>query len=377
MDKETNIEDNKRKGVLFVVSTPIGNDDDITLRALKVLRASEIIICEEGKVGGRFLHKYNISQKMELLNENNEIDKTFELLQLLKDGSKLSLVSDCGTPVFADPGLLLIQKAIENDIDVVVVPGASSIMTAVVRSTFPLHSFIYAGFLSREKSERVNQITLLAKEPRTVVLLETPYRLMPVLEAFLKIIPKRMAYIGCNLTMPFETHHYGTFSELYNKFSENKFKGEFVIVFQGNPEVSDILIPSADYMENRFSRDREFPKSNKDSRSRPDRERRDGDRPRFDRDGDKPRFNREGGDRPRFDSDGDKPRFNREGGDRPRFDRDGDKPRFNREGGDRPRFDRDGDKPRFSRDGGGSKFSKSDRPKKFDKNNKRDNFKRK
>ncbi len=384
MDIEINIEEKKaEQGVLFVVSTSIGNDDDITVRALKVMRASDIIVCEEGKVGGRFLHKYNISQKMHLLNENNEAEKTTELVEMLKIGTKISLVSDCGTPVLADPGLELIRQCIANNIKIVVVPGPTSIMTGLVASGFPINSFIYAGFLNRDKTERIKQISVIAAEPRTIVLLETPYRLMPLLEAFLQIIPNRRAYIGCNLTMPYETHHYGTFSELYEKFADLRFKGEFVVVFEGNPNTNDILTPEASSIESKYGDYERFDRSSRpswsrdgDSRDRRPREFGDrkprsyGDKPYGDRKprsyGDKPysdRKPREFGDKPYGDRKprefGDKPysdRKPREFGDKPYGDRKprefGDKPysdRKPREFGDKPYSDRKprsyGDKP--------------------------------
>lgn len=262
--------ENAKGGVLFIVSTPIGNDGDISMRALKCLQNSNLIVCEEGKVGGHFLHKYNLKQQMELLNENNEPEKTYEILKFLKDGKKISLVSDCGTPVLADPGLLLVQECIKNHIKIVPVPGATSIMSALVSSGFPINSFMFAGFMSREKTLRLKQIQELAKEPRTVVLLETPYRILPLLEAFVKVIPTRRAYIGCNLTFPFETHHYGTFAELYERFSQNRFKGEFVVVLEANFDSSTILVPEASSVEH----------DEKPWKSRGDRDRKFGDRDR-------------------------------------------------------------------------------------------------
>lgn len=221
----------KEVGVLYLVSTPIGNDDDITIRALKVLRSVDIVICEEPKVGARVLHKYNLSQRMELLNEQNELNKTSEIVELLEEGKHIALICDGGTPVFADPGLLLVQTCIKKEIPIKVIPGATSLMTALVRSGFPINQFLFAGFLSRKKEERILQLRRLSNENRTVVLFETPYRLLPLLEDAAKIMPERRAYIGCNLTMPFETHHYGTFRELFEKLKDKHFKGEFVVCF--------------------------------------------------------------------------------------------------------------------------------------------------
>ncbi len=222
----------KKFGKLYIVSTPIGNKDDISLRAIKVLQSCDIVVCEEGKIGARLLHNYNINKPLEILNEHNEQEKSFELIKLLKEGKHLALTSDCGTPLFADPGILLVNQAIQNNIELHSIPGASSIMTGLVLSGFTVDRFLFAGFLSRDNDSRINQIKSLSKETKTVVVLETPYRIMPVLQAFADIIPYRKAYIGCNLTLPFETNHYGNFKDLYEKFRDLKFKGEFIIIFE-------------------------------------------------------------------------------------------------------------------------------------------------
>lgn len=222
----------KKFGKLYIVSTPIGNKDDISLRAIKTLQSCDIVVCEEGKIGARLLHSYNISKPLEILNEHNEESKSFELLRLLKEGKRLALTSDCGTPLLADPGLLLVNSAIENNIEVRSIPGVSSIMAGIVLSGFTIDRFLFAGFLSRDNDTRIKQIKSLSKETKTVVIFETPYRILPVLQAFADIIPYRKAYIGCNLTLPFETNHYGNFLSLNEKFKELKFKGEFIIVFE-------------------------------------------------------------------------------------------------------------------------------------------------
>jgi len=226
-------EEETKPGTFYLVSTPIGNDDDITLRAIKVLKLCDIIVCEELKIGGHILKRHSITKVLESLNEQNEFEKSEEFIRELQNGKNIALISDAGTPVFADPGYVLVREAIRKNIKITVVPGPSSIMTALLYCGFSINQFLYAGFLSREREERFAQLKRLRDEARTVVLLETPYRLMPVLEAASKILGNRRAYIGCNLTMPFETHHYGTFSELYEKFEDLRFKGEFVIVFEG------------------------------------------------------------------------------------------------------------------------------------------------
>lgn len=261
-------EDKPEKGHLYVVSTPIGNKNDITQRAVSTLKYVDLVVCEEIKLGARLLHELKLRNELDNLNEQNEDIKTFDLLNQLKEGKSLALVSDCGTPVFADPGYMLVKRAIENKIPVTVVPGASSIMTALVRSTFSMKSFLFAGFLSRTPSERVEELKQLALEPRTICLLETPYRLLPLLEAAAKVMPERKAYIGFNLTMPFETHHYGTFRELFEHFSEKRVKAEFVICFEGTearniPDNRERFVPGKmdkgdRYPERKFSKDRDY-----------------------------------------------------------------------------------------------------------------------
>lgn len=220
-------------GTLYVVATPIGNEDDISLRAIKVLKLCDTVVCEEGKMGARLLHQLRLTKPIEELNEHNEEEQTPRLVAMLAEGKTLALVSDAGTPLLADPGLELVRQAVRREIAVVAVPGASSIMTALVTSGLPVHQFLFGGFLPREPHDRLKELESLAQEARTVVLLETPYRLQPLLTAAARVMPSRRAYLGCNLTMPSETHHYGTVAELAQKFTENKFKGEFVFIFAG------------------------------------------------------------------------------------------------------------------------------------------------
>ncbi|MDT3737918.1 MAG: 16S rRNA (cytidine(1402)-2'-O)-methyltransferase [Candidatus Kapabacteria bacterium] len=231
-----NTENPDNKGKLYIVSTPIGNKDDITLRAINTIKRCDIIVCEEMKMGALTLKNLNLAKELIPLNENNESDMTMEVLNLLKAGKKIALISDAGTPVFADPGLYLVRTAISNNIEMEVVPGVSSIMTAIVRSGFDIYEFLYAGFLPRKNEDRDRKIQRLARERRTVVILETPYRLNTLLNACAEILPDRRVYLGMNLTMPFETHHYGTFAELVKKFENSKIKSEFVLIMEGNKE---------------------------------------------------------------------------------------------------------------------------------------------
>ncbi len=224
-------------GQLYIVSTPIGNPDDITLRALAVLQTADLVVCEERRYAQKLLGYYDIEKELIELNEHNDADATIECVKLLGAGKKLALISDAGTPVLADPGGLLVAAAIRYGYAVHVIPGPSSITAALVRSGLPTDQFLYAGFLSRKKEEREQQARLLALEPRTIVLLDTPYRLNTVLSTLADVMPERRAYIGCNLTMPSESHHYGSLTELRDYFAQNRFRGEYAIVIEGNPSV--------------------------------------------------------------------------------------------------------------------------------------------
>lgn len=226
-------ENDIKKGKLYVVSTPIGNNLDISERAIRVLKSADLVVCEEVKVGAQVLKSINIKKDIDTLNVKNEDEKTIDYLKMLESGAEIALISDAGTPVFADPGLSLVRNCIKKDINVVVVPGASSIMVALVRSGFNIDQFVFAGFLNREPNKRIKELERLSKERRTVCLLETPYRLKPFLANAASVMPDRQCYIGFNLTMPYETHHYGTFKELNEKFKEDKIKAEFVVVFEG------------------------------------------------------------------------------------------------------------------------------------------------
>lgn len=241
-------------GTLYVVSTPIGNNEDISLRAIKTLKQADVVIGEEGKTVARLLHEHRITKKLAELNEHNENEQTRVLMQMLKSGKTLALVSDAGTPLLADPGAQLVRKAIEAGIPVRAIPGVTSILTALTTSGLPMDSFLFAGFVSREPGERLQELKRLAQEPRTVALLETPYRLVPLLEAARQIMPQRRAYLGCNLTMDSETHHYGTVSELYTKFVVSRFKGEFVFCFEGVKGAPSLAPQAYDDRDNRRER---------------------------------------------------------------------------------------------------------------------------
>ncbi|MDI6767255.1 MAG: 16S rRNA (cytidine(1402)-2'-O)-methyltransferase [Bacteroidota bacterium] len=226
-------------GTLYLVASPIGNYDDITFRALRILKESDVIVYEERREGERLLSRYDISEKsIELLNEHNEKEISIQIIDYLKDGKQVAIISDAGTPVFSDPGQFLVKKAIEQNINIVPIPGPSSLIPALVLSGFPIHEFLFYGFLSPKREERMKELIVLRDEYRTVAFMETPYRLLPLLKDFVEVFGNdRRVVIAFNLTMPDEQIFRGTPLELYEKFEKNKIKGEFVVLVAGSKKI--------------------------------------------------------------------------------------------------------------------------------------------
>lgn len=220
------------KNKLFVVATPIGNPDDITLRALYVLKQVDFIICEEYKVGRRLLKSYNIKKPLELLNEHNEKEQTQSLLmRLIESNESAALISDAGTPLFADPGNNLVTKCHEYNIRVIPVPGASSLLAALMGSGLKMDKFLYYGFLPANKDNRIKELKRMP-ENFDIILLETPYRLKQLLRDMVKILgEKRKVVLAYKLTLPEEKFFHGNLKEL-TIMTEDLAKGEFVLILE-------------------------------------------------------------------------------------------------------------------------------------------------
>jgi 16S rRNA (cytidine1402-2'-O)-methyltransferase len=221
-------------GVLYLVATPIGNYEDMTLRGLSVLRAADCVVCEERKEGERLLRHFEIQKPLETLNEHNEAASSHHILQILSAGKSVALVSDCGTPVFSDPGQLLVRRAIDQRIRVVPIPGASSLLPALTASGFSIDQFLYYGWLSPKKERRRAELRQLQQEKRTLVLMDTPYRLMSLVRDLADTFgDSRRCCLAFNLTMADEEIFYGTARELFTSLTGREKKGEYVIVIEG------------------------------------------------------------------------------------------------------------------------------------------------
>jgi 16S rRNA (cytidine1402-2'-O)-methyltransferase len=221
-------------GMLYLVTTPIGNYADMTIRALSTLQECDIIVCEEYKEAVRLLKFFDIKKDLLQLNEHNEKEEAEKISLEILNGKKVALISDCGTPLFADPGKLLLEKCIEFNIKVDFLHGANSVLTALVLSGFDISRFHFLGFLSPKKDIREKELRDLKFQERTFVLLDTPYRLTTLITDMQQFLPDRNLFLGIDLTMNNEKQLRGTadkiLSDLNTLSPDKKFKGEFVLV---------------------------------------------------------------------------------------------------------------------------------------------------
>lgn len=219
------------KAKLYIVATPIGNYEDITLRALRILKGCDFIICEEFKEARRFLSHFKIEKELFSLNEHNENEVADELLLKLAEEKTAALISDCGTPLFSDPGHLLVDIAIQNKIDVVPVPGASSLLTALVGSGLDFEKFYFYGWLSPKKDIRRKQLLDLKRRKETIVLMDTPYRLKSLLEDIVKLLGANIpCVLAFELTKTGEKFYRGNAQNIFNHVIKENLKGEFVLI---------------------------------------------------------------------------------------------------------------------------------------------------
>ncbi len=222
------------KPILYIVAMPIGNPKDITLRALEVLKDVDILICEERKIGFRYRSAYDLKQEWELLNEHNYMEQSPILLKKLMDEHKsAALVSDAGTPLFADPGSELVRLCRHANIPVIPIPGASSLMTALMGSGLDLKRFIYYGFLPANTEERIQALKKIRNwQDWDIIFLETPYRLKQLLRDMMQALgTKRKGIIAYRLTFPEEQFLEGELGKL-SELAEKLPKGEFVFILQ-------------------------------------------------------------------------------------------------------------------------------------------------
>lgn len=226
---------------LYLVPTPIGNLQDITLRALETLKTVDTILAEDTRTSGQLLKHYDISAKLQAYHQHNEHQTVEQLIQRLKGGETMALVSDAGTPAISDPGFLLVRECLKHEIEVESLPGATAFIPALVKSGLPSNRFTFEGFLPQKKG-RQTALRALEDEERTMVFYESPYRVLKTLSDFITIFGnERMASVSREITKLYEETVNGTLQEIHTHFTTKAPKGEFVIVVSGknyNPNKS-------------------------------------------------------------------------------------------------------------------------------------------
>jgi 16S rRNA (cytidine1402-2'-O)-methyltransferase len=220
-------------GTLYIVATPIGNLEDITLRALRVLKEVDLIAAEDTRVTRKLLSRYEIHTPLIAYHQHSKGRRAADIVERLRIGDNVALVSDAGTPGISDPGHELIRLAISANIPIVPVPGPNAIITALVASGLPTSHFAFDGFPPRKESERRSFFRGLAADPRTIVLYESPLRLVPTLRSALAELGDRPAAIVREATKMFEEVFRGTISEAIERFTHPKARGEITIVIEG------------------------------------------------------------------------------------------------------------------------------------------------
>lgn len=224
------------KPSLYLVPTPIGNLKDITLRALEILQQADVILAEDTRTSGFLLKHYQIEKPLKSFHSFNEHHTVNTLLDRMKQGEVFALVSDAGTPGISDPGFLLVREALQANLTVECLPGPTALIPALVKSGFPTDRFVFEGFLPHKKG-RQTQIKEIAKETRTVILYESPYRLLKTLEQLKEFCGEtRRVSVSRELTKIFEETYTGTLKEAIHHFSKKEVKGEIVLILQGNTE---------------------------------------------------------------------------------------------------------------------------------------------
>lgn len=220
-------------GILYVCGTPIGNLEDITLRALRIFKEVDLIAAEDTRQSVKLLNYYNIKTPLTSYHEHNKEGKGPRIIEMLKEGKNVALVSDAGMPGISDPGEDLIKLCYENAVEVTIVPGPTAVITALVLSGLSARSYAFEGFLPTNKNMRKTVLERLRVELRTTVFYEAPHHLLDTLNEFYEYVGDRNVAVVRELTKKHETVNRGRLDEVISFFKENEPKGEFVIVLEG------------------------------------------------------------------------------------------------------------------------------------------------
>lgn len=223
----------ERDGMLYLVATPIGNLNDITLRALTTLREVDIVASEDTRKTGMLLKHFDISKPQIAFHEHNEQRAGEHIEELLRQGKSVALVTNAGTPGISDPGFTLVRRAIAAQVEVTMIPGPTAFVMALVLSGLPIHSFTFRGFPPRKTGPRRRFLEIDKDSPHTLIFYESPYRLEAFLKDALEVFGNREAALGNDLTKMFEAVMRGTISTLLESIGQSKVRGEYIVVIAG------------------------------------------------------------------------------------------------------------------------------------------------
>ena len=219
--------------MLYVIGTPIGNLGDVTLRALETLRSADVVAAEDTRHSGILLKHYGIQKPLVSYHQHNEAMRTAQLIERIAANENVALITDAGTPGISDPGARLIRECIKRQLPFTIVPGPSSILTALVGSGFAPENFFFGGFLPTKSGQRARELRLAADRAETSIFFESPFRILKSLAACFEIIPDRQLCVARELTKKFEEFRRGTPRELLTHYETRPPKGEIVLVISG------------------------------------------------------------------------------------------------------------------------------------------------
>ena len=221
-------------GKLYIVPTPIGNLEDMTFRAIRILKEVDLILAEDTRTSAPLLKHFGIDKRVFAHHQHNEHKATAEIIKFLKEGQNIALISDAGTPAISDPGFFLVREAIKHEIEITCLPGATAFVPALVNSGLPNDQFVFEGFLPVKKG-RQTRLKQLAEEERTMIFYESPHRLLKTLTEFAEFFGEdRQVCVSRELSKLYEENVRGTVIEVKSHFENNILKGEFVICVGGN-----------------------------------------------------------------------------------------------------------------------------------------------
>lgn len=224
----------ENSGIIYLVPTPIGNMSDVSDRMREVLESVDMVACEDTRHSGSFLKKLEIKKRLISYHEFNESERAVQLVEAVKNGESVAVITDGGTPGISDPAYRIVKVAIENDLIIIPIPGPTAFVPALTASGLPTDRFLFEGFLSNKSAARTKRLTQLVDFPHTIILYESPHRIEKTVAAILDVFGDRQICIAREISKKFEQFIRGSVSEVTAVLNQKKLKGEIVIIIEGN-----------------------------------------------------------------------------------------------------------------------------------------------